>query len=105
MAHRPTSRIFSISIFTYCAPRKRKAYYAFCLFLARALLHLFKARLHWGKHFPLQHADIAALYPRLETFRAICHAHDPNGVLRNDYTSRVLNLPPGKAKDSSFAAP
>jgi hypothetical protein len=86
----------SISIFTYCRPRVRKAYYAFCGFLARAFMHLFKARLHWGKHFPLNHADIAPLYPRLDEFRALCRSSDPNGVLRNGYTARVLALPPGK---------
>jgi L-gulono-1,4-lactone dehydrogenase len=86
----------SVSIFTYCAPRNRQAYYAFCLFLARALLHLFKVRLHWGKHFPLQHADIAPLYPRLDEFRALSDACDPNGVLRNSYTADVLALPRGK---------
>jgi L-gulono-1,4-lactone dehydrogenase len=82
----------SISIFTYRRPRRRKPYYAFCGFLARAFLRLFKARLHWGKHFPLQYADIAPLYPRLDEFRALSDACDPNGILRNGYTTRVLGL-------------
>jgi hypothetical protein len=86
----------SVSIFTYCRPRHRKAYYAFCGFLARAFLQLFKARPHWGKHFPLNHAEVAPLYPRLDEFRALCRASDPNGTLRNGYTARVLALPPGK---------
>jgi hypothetical protein len=92
MASSADEPYISVSIFSYCAPRKRKAYYAFCLFLARALLQLFKTRLHWGKHFPLQHADIAPLYPRLDEFRALCDACDPNGVLRNGYTAQVLAL-------------
>jgi len=99
MASSTDEPLFSISIFTYCPPRNRKAYYAYCGFLARAFLHLFKARPHWGKHFPLQYADVAPLYPRLEEFRALCRANDPHGVLRNGYTARVLALPPGRARN------
>jgi hypothetical protein len=87
--------MYSISVFTYDRPGHRDAYYAFCSFLAHSLLKLVNAKLHWGKHFPLEYADIAPLYPRLEEFRALCVAHDRNGVLRNGYTARVLNLPPG----------
>lgn len=87
--------MYSISVFTYDRPGHRDAYYAFCSFLAHSLLKLVNAKLHWGKHFPLEYADIAPLYPRLEEFRALCAAHDRNGVLRNGYTARVLNLPPG----------
>jgi hypothetical protein len=87
--------MYSISIFTYDRPGHRDAYYAFCWFLAHSLLKLVNARLHWGKHFPFEYADIVRLYPRLEEFRALCAAHDRNGVLRNGYTARVLNLPPG----------
>ena len=87
--------MYSISIFTYDRPGRRDAYYAFCSFLAHSLLKLVNARLHWGKHFPLEYADIARLYPRLEEFRTLCVAHDRNGVLRNGYTARVLSLPPG----------
>lgn len=95
--------LFSISIFTYDPPRKREPYYAFCLFVARTLRQLVEMRLHWGKHFPLSHSEIAGLYPQFETFRALCNAHDPHGVLRNAYTSRVLNLPPGRARDGNVA--
>jgi len=87
--------MYSISVFTYDRPGHRDAYYAFCSFLAHSLLKLVNAKLHWGKHFPLEYADIAPLYPRFEEFRALCAAHDRNGVLRNGYTARVLNLPPG----------
>lgn len=99
-----TEPLFSISIFTYDPPAKRDPYYAFCLFVARTLRQLVALRLHWGKHFPLSHSEIAGLYPQFETFRAICNAHDPDGVLRNAYTSRVLNLPPGKAKGGDLPA-
>lgn len=96
MAASMTEPSYSISVFTYDRPGQRGQYYGFCSFLARALNRLVTARLHWGKHFPLQHADIAALYPRLETFRELCHRHDPAGVFRNSYTARVLGLAPGR---------
>lgn len=89
---------YSISLFTYDAPSDRGTYYAFCSLVARVLRKLVDARLHWGKHFPLQHDDIAGLYPRLEEFRALCRTYDRDGVLRNAYSRRVLNLPPGRPK-------
>jgi hypothetical protein len=58
-----------------------------------SILRLVDARLHWGKHFPLEYQDIASLYPRLAEFRALCRSVDPAGVLRNGYTARVLDLP------------
>ena len=92
MAASTDEALFSISIFTYYPARNREAYYIFCQFLANALLMLFKARLHWGKHFPLNYADIAPLYPRFNEFRLLCQTADPRGVLRNQYTARVLAL-------------
>jgi L-gulono-1,4-lactone dehydrogenase len=89
--------MYSISVFTYDRPGHRDAYYAFCSFLAYSLLKLVNAKLHWGKHFPFRHADIAGLYPGLEEFRAMCLANDRDGVLRNGYSARVLNLPPGRS--------
>jgi L-gulono-1,4-lactone dehydrogenase len=87
--------IYSISLFTYDPPWRRERYYEFCSVLARILRTRLEARLHWGKHFPLQLADIAGLYPEMETFRELCRRHDPRGVFRNDYTERVLGLAPG----------
>lgn len=86
---------FSISFFSYQPAGKRDAYYALCLFVARALRQLTDLRIHWGKHVPLRYPETTASYPRFDEFRAICKAHDPNGVLRNRYTAQVLNLPPG----------
>lgn len=95
MAASAPEPIYSISIFNYDRPGRRDAYYVFCSFLARSLRKLVGAKLHWGKHFPFEYADVAPQYPRLEEFRALCLSHDRNGVLRNGYTKRVLNLPPG----------
>lgn len=53
---------------------------------------MFDARLHWGKHFPLNAADVARAYPDLDTFKQLCRASDPNGVFRNSYSERVLGL-------------
>ena len=84
--------VYSISIFTYDAPGQRASYYAFCSLVARVLLKQVGARPHWGKHFPLEHADIAPLYPRLEEFRALCQRYDRAGMFRNGYSFRVLGL-------------
>jgi L-gulono-1,4-lactone dehydrogenase len=89
--------IYSVSLFTYDPPARREPYYEFCSVLARILCRLVDARLHWGKHFPLQYADIATLYPEMENFRELSSRNDPGGVFRNDYTKRVLGLAPGKS--------
>lgn len=83
---------YSISFFTYGAPAARDAFYTFAACLARSLTQLYGARLHWGKHFPLSHAEIAPLYPGLAEFRAICRQMDPNGVFHNGYVRRVLGF-------------
>jgi len=84
--------VYSISIFTYDPPGRRASYYTFCSLVARVLLKQVGARLHWGKHFPLEYADIAPLYPRLDEFRALCRRYDRAGTFRNGYTFRVLGL-------------
>jgi xylitol oxidase len=60
--------------------------------LATAFARLYSARPHWGKYNPLPAAEIAPLYPSLERFRAICLAHDPNGVFQNAYTKMILGV-------------
>jgi FAD/FMN-containing dehydrogenase len=42
-------------------------------------------RPHWGKLHFLDAAEIAALYPRLDAFRAIRSAMDPAGTFLNGY--------------------
>lgn len=84
--------VYSISVFTYDSPGRRAPYYAFCSLVARVLLNRVGARLHWGKHFPLEYADIAPLYPRLEEFRTLCRRYDRAGMFRDGYTFRVLGL-------------
>jgi hypothetical protein len=54
------------------------------------MTRLFEARLHWGKYFPLDGADVEGEYPGLAEFRAQCLQVDPNGVFRNSFAERVL---------------
>lgn len=90
---------YSISLFSYDPPGKRQPFYDLCGAVARILHDRLDARLHWGKHFPLAFADIAALYPDLEAFRALCRCNDPRGIFRNEYTGRVLGLRPHEATE------
>jgi hypothetical protein len=93
MASSIDESIYSISIFTYNAPARREPYYAFCSVLG-ARCGSWSAHACTGAKQPLECADSAPLYPRLEEFRTFCRRHDANGVLRNGYTERVLDLPP-----------
>ncbi len=82
--------LYTISLFCYHEPRT--AFYALADFVARALNRLHRACPHWGKYFPLGHADIEEYYPRLAAFRAICERYDPRGTFRNAYVTRVLGF-------------
>ena len=84
---------YSISLFNFEPERRRKPYYAVCKFLATAFARLYSARPHWGKYNPLTAVEIAPLYPKLERFREICLAHDPDGVFQNAYTTAVTLSP------------
>ena len=84
---------YSISLFTFEPERRRRPYYAVCGFLARAFARLYSARPHWGKYNPLTAVELAPLYPKLERFRQICRAHDPNGVFQNAYTTELTRSP------------
>lgn len=88
--------VFSISIFSYAAPSRRGPYYAYCEWLCAAMTRLFDARLHWGKQFPQSARDVKRLCPRLDDFERVCAQVDPHGVFRNQYTRRVLGMPPGR---------
>jgi hypothetical protein len=79
---------YAISFITYQEPRER--FLALASFLARSMMALFDARLHWGKYFPDSAADVAHGYAELAEFRALCRRVDPKGVFRNVFTERVL---------------
>lgn len=50
----------------------------------------FDARPHWGKWFTLDRDEVAALYPRLDDFRALVGRSDPDGKFRNAYLDRLV---------------
>ena len=85
--------LHTISFFTY--ERDLKGFEATATVLARVLRLTCDARPHWGKWFPLSLAEIEPLYPHLSEFRAQCIAADERGTFRNEFTGRVLGLPPG----------
>jgi FAD/FMN-containing dehydrogenase len=85
-----TEPYYAISFITYVEPRD--AFYQLASFLADSMTALFQARLHWGKYFPLQHAQVAAAYPRLAEFREICRQTDPHGVFRNEFVTKALGF-------------
>lgn len=86
---------YSISFISYDWPRD--AFLAMADFLARAMTSLFRARLHWGKYFPLDASDTEPSYPHLAEFRALCRRLDPAGTFRNEYVDRVLGFAPDVA--------
>jgi hypothetical protein len=64
---------------------------AYCRAVGLALTALHGARLHWGKYFPLSHAEaIANVYPGLARFRAHCEGYDPAGTFRNAEIAAML---------------
>jgi len=68
------------------------AVYAVLPAIEAALLPL-GARPHWGKCFVAPAADLRALYPRFDDFRALATRLDPTGTFRNPFLARHLDLP------------
>lgn len=81
---------YSISIVSVARPAERESYFRLSDHLARTTAALFDARLHWGKHCPMDSKTAAALYPHLNEFRDICQRLDPHGRFRNDWASRLF---------------
>ncbi|MEU6404817.1 D-arabinono-1,4-lactone oxidase [Streptomyces sp. NPDC046985] len=50
----------------------------------------FDARPHWGKVFTVPAAELRARYPRLDDFRALVHATDPDGKFTNAFVHDLL---------------
>lgn len=87
---------YSISLITYVEPRDD--FFAVVEYLARTMVPLFNARLHWGKHVPLEPANAAAQYPELARFTAVVQALDPVGRVQNEFTRSVLSACLGEAR-------
>jgi hypothetical protein len=90
MSSGTTEPYYAISFISYVEPRDN--FFGLAAFLARSMAALFRARLHWGKYFPLSNAEIESTYPHLQEFRETCRKTDPNGVFRNAYTDRALGF-------------
>jgi hypothetical protein len=59
-------------------------HYAYCDVVARVMLRLCGARLHWGKYLPSGvGAELRDAYPRMGEFLAIARRHDPHGRFMN----------------------
>lgn len=84
-----TQTYYSVSFFTY--QKDRATFREFCRWMARALNRVVNARVHWGKFCPLEHEDLAPLYPRLQDFNEIARDFDPEGVFRTAYVIRLLS--------------
>ena len=81
---------YAISFITYTQPRD--AFLAPGEFLARSMFHLFGARIHWEKWFPLDSDIVNQQYPKLGRFREICNEFDSNGAFRNEFISRTMGF-------------
>ena len=57
---------------------------------AEAMLHEYGGRPHWGKTFTADRDYLVAAFPRFADFTALGRRLDPAGVLRNDFTDRLL---------------
>ena len=67
----------TIGIFTFRLGDQR--YADFCRTVARCMMRLHGARLHWGKFFPISAEEARASHPRFERFEAVCRRYDPAG--------------------------
>ena len=83
---------YAISFITYVEPRD--AFYSFAAIMAEASFHLFSARSHWGKWFPLGLDVVEKQYPQLDEFREICRRFDPSGAFVNQWVADKIGLAP-----------
>ena len=90
---------YAISLITLAEPRTD--FQEVARLLAVVMTARFGARLHWGKWFPLDGSRVEGVYPGLEAFRAVCDEHDPDGVFRNAFVTKVLFGFEASASDES----
>jgi len=94
---------YAISLISYARPSERACFFRFADELARSMHERFAARLHWGKHCPLNSSQAERLYPGLAEFRRIVQELDPQGRFRNDWTSKVVMGEAGSKRVGSDA--
>ncbi len=86
---------YSVIVLSYLPPRPNGTFERFAKFVGEGLVQIFHARAHWGKYFPLGVGDLERNYGgKVARFREICEMYDPNGVFRNEFTTRALGLAP-----------
>ena len=83
---------YAISLITY--QRDLAPFHRLTRLLAGTMTRVLGARTHWGKLCPLETDEIAAVYPRLQEFRAHCAAVDPSQMFVNQFARRALGFPP-----------
>lgn len=84
---------YSISLITYAAVDHRQGFYTAMEFLTKAMMRLFQARPHWGKHCPLHRDDVPPLYPQLGEFQRVVGEHDPEGRFANSWIKGTILAP------------
>ena len=62
---------YAVSLISYASPAKRAGFLQFASAITRLAIHLFSARPHWGKHYPLAIPlhDLYVNYPRFLEIR------------------------------------
>jgi hypothetical protein len=89
---------YSITLTNYDRGQRRKRFEELAAILAKSMMCLFDARLHWGKLCPLPTAALRSRYPAFNDFRQLCDLVDKDGVFRNQWTMSLLqNDGPDKA--------
>jgi FAD/FMN-containing dehydrogenase len=77
----PAGEWVSVSVFTYrrSDPFANTAFDRFAATIARCMMTLHRARLHWGKYRPstITVQELRATYPRFAEFERICGRYDP----------------------------
>jgi FAD/FMN-containing dehydrogenase len=81
---------YAISLITY--RRDLGPFLTMARFMATTMAFAYGARPHWGKVCPLSTEELAALYPSLPRFRAVCASVDAGQLFVNDFARRALGF-------------
>lgn len=96
-----TAAWYAVSLFTYLPVGR--GFDRFAQAVAERMVAKHRARLHWGKYFPLSFAQASRQYPHFALFEGICRGHDPNGTFQAERLVK-LQLQPDASKMSAAAA-
>lgn len=79
---------YALSLFTY--KPGDQGFHGFAKAVAECMVRRHRARLHWGKYFPLLPAEVHGAYPGAAQFEEIRRRLDPRNVF---WTDRLSTLP------------